>query len=269
MRKIPLVLILLTVSASIWIQSVHGISSGYERYKDDECEVYFEYLPIVPFDPENPTASEEFALKFYTWQHSYWDFICWYCPMGLDIDIYYQCDCGASDYVEWKRWYPTSTTQNGMIVTWTLGGTYGGTTLRANIQVPTIASVEMNYDKYYENGFLHVARLSERFRVPYATILQVEGAGSFGIPNELAPIHEGHHVLVWAHVKLWWMLSNGVVPMYQSREIDVVLGDDIPATTDCWLTVQEGNTSFGVTRPVRRRRRFGGGSGKALLCPTI
>ena len=249
---------------------VHAVSSGYERFKDGKSEVKLEYLPIVPYDPSYPTASEEFAIKFHIWQRSWWvvPLLCKRFPRGFEIKVYYRCDsCGYSDYVTWKEWYPTSTSQYGWTIAWSLSGGYGPLTLSTTVEGPSdVFGYDRNYDKYDESyggkTYLHVGELSTTYRSSYSWgDVDVYGGGSIGIPNAVAQAHEGHHVLIWVHVLLRWLEYDwwGHYPKHQ--HYDFVLGDDTPADTDCWLTVVQGGTSFSSDDG-----EDGGGGGG---CPTL
>jgi len=49
MKKLIILPILLLLFITVFqVSPVYAASSGYERYKDDKCEIYLEYFPIVP-----------------------------------------------------------------------------------------------------------------------------------------------------------------------------------------------------------------------------
>lgn len=259
---------LLMVLAAIQVRSAYASSCGYERYVDDKCEIYLEYFPIVPTDPNYPTASEEFAIKFYIWQYDWWEYlVCHLVPWGWTIEVYFRDEtCEQNDWNVWKRWYPISMSQTGLTVTWKLGGSFGPLSISANIQVPAIKKVEVNYTKseinydgktYMRVGFIDVYYDSNNlWGSTYA-----EGAGSIGIPNDLAQAHLGHHITILVVVTVWW-INYAIVPYERHYSVYFVLGDDDPSTTDCWLTVEKGNTNFSIVKPIVRR---GGGRGGCFL----
>jgi hypothetical protein len=274
MKKLALTLVMLMFAIAFQTKSVHAASSGFERFKDDESEIYFEFLPIVPFDPTYPTASEEWAFKFHIWQNSYWTVYLLEkrFPRGFDISVYYRCDtCGDSNYATFKTWYPTSTNQYGWTVTWSLSGGYGPLSITTTVAGPDVNGYEKNYDKFDETyggkTYLHVADLSTTYPVwIWSGPIDVYGGGSIGIPNDLAPAHEGHHVLIWIHVHLWWLDYDWWSFYEHHRYYDFVLGDDDPAGTDCWLTVEQGNTQLSETVPVYRGGGGGGGGRYCYFC---
>jgi len=253
MKKAALLSAMLLLAIAFQMKSVDAVSSGYERFIDDESEVYLEYLPIVPYNPSYPTASEEFAIKFHIWQKSWWvvPALCKRFPRGFEIKVYYRDDsCDYSDYVTWKRWYPTSTSQYGLTVSWTLGGTHGPLTISQEINAPDVFGYDRNYDEYSENyggkTYLHLSDLSATYRSNWLWgATDVYGAGSIGIPNDMAQGHQGHHVLIWVHVRLRWLDFDWWGHYEYDRHYDFILGDDIPADTDSWLTVEDGTVVFG------------------------
>jgi len=242
--------VLLVLTVVFLTNPVYAVSTGYERYKDDECEIYLEYFPIVPFDPYYPTASEEFAIKFHIWQNAWWNYINKVFPRGFEIKVYYRCDsCGYPDYVSWKKWYPTSTDQYGLDVNWHLSDLVGGP-LSVTVNGPEVFGYDRNYDEYDEDyegkTYLHVGDLSSTYRSAYTWgSVDVHGGGSIGIQNDAAQNHQGHHVLIWVHVTLYWLEYDWWQHTERYRHYDFVLGDDTPADTDCWLTVEEGTVAFG------------------------
>jgi hypothetical protein len=272
MRAFTLMLVTLMFASVFQMKSVHASSAGYERYKDDESEIYFEFLPIVPFDPAYPTASEEWAFKFHIWQNCYWTvpLLELKYPAGFNISVYYRCDsCGDSNYATFKTWYPTSVNQYGWTVTWSLSGSWGPLDITTTVAGPDVNGYVRNYDKFNETyegkTYLHVADLSTTYRILSlfgVGPVDVYGGGSVGIPNDLATAHEGHHVLIWIHVDLLWYLYDWWSIYPRHRYYDFVLGDDDPAGTDCWLTVEQGNTQLSETVPVYRGGGGGGGGGR-------
>lgn len=111
-----------------------------------------------------------------------------------------------------------------------------------------------NYDWYYKDYFyLHVATLKEEYasNVLWGQVY-IDGGGSFGIPNDIACNHQGHHALFWVHVELSWLLFGypvGIPVFSYWEKLDFMLGDDNPLLTDCWITVQPGPTDFSYSTP--------------------
>jgi hypothetical protein len=278
MRKITLaIFILLIIPLVFQTRSVYATSSGFERFKDNQCEIFLEYFPIVPYNPHYPTAVEEFPIKFHIWQNVWWEGP-WYDPRQMvprlfKIDVYYRCDsCGGSDYVLWKRWYPTSTTQYGLIISWSLSGEFGPLTLSTSVQGPEVFGYHRDYTKYYEDyegkTYLHLSYLGAEYRsTQFWGPVDVYGGGSIGIPSDVATSHYGHHVLVRVEVLLIWLNLDwlGVPRDIYQRTFNFILGDDIPSDSDCWLTVQRGSTNFQEyipqppPSPSARKTRGGGG----------
>ena len=233
---------------------VHAVSSGFERYKDKNCEIYLEYFPIVAYDSTYPTASEEFPITFHLWQRSYSHGLIGEVkrfPRGFEIMVYYRDDsCGYSEYVTWKTWYPTSTKQYGLSLSWSLSGAYGPLTISQTFNAPTVFGYDTNYDEYYEKygrkSYRHLSDLSATYRSNYAWgSTDVYGAGNIAIRNDMAQDHQGHDVLIWVHVMLYWLDYEILFGHYTDvyRHFDFVLGDDTPADTDCWLTVEQGGVN--------------------------
>ncbi|MEM3789018.1 MAG: hypothetical protein QXN95_04030 [Candidatus Bathyarchaeia archaeon] len=233
---------------------------------DDKCEIYLEYFPVVPTDPKYPTASEEFPIKFYIRQKDWYEYlVCHLVPWGWTIRVCFRDDCGQNGWVEWKRWYPISMSQSGLTVTWTLGVGSEYLSLSASVQAPPIkecvvnyskVEVEYNGEKYMRVGFLDVYYDSNNlWGSTYA-----EGAGSIGIPNDLAQAHIGHHITILVQVTVWWA-NWAIVPYEEHYTVNFILGDDNPSTTDCWLTVEQGHTNF-----LESGSRDGGGGGG---CPYV
>jgi len=112
--------------------------------------------------------------------------------------------------------------------------------------------------KYRRIGFLDIIYNSNHFwGCTYA-----EGAGSIGIPNDLAAAHLGHHIEILVEVTVWWA-NWAIVPYEIHYTVGFILGDDNPSMTDCWLTVQQGDTTFLETTPTTYPR--GGGGGRCRL----
>lgn len=268
MKKVNLLLfvLLLIVPMFSQIRSAYAVSSGYERYKDDYCEVYVEYFPIVPFDPNYPTASEEFAIKFYVIQQSWWSGICKYWPDAFAVVVYFRDDtCGNISYTTWKRWYPTSTSQSGWTISWSLSGGYGPLTIGATISTPD-SGFYTNYTKFPETNprdgkeYMHLSDLVVDYNDNcFWGSTYTEGAGSIGIPNDQAAIHAGHHTLIAIWFGLYWKRLWAEWPPMKEY-VYFRIGDDIPVDTDCWLTVEQGGTAFSV---------YTGGDGGGGGCPTL
>lgn len=251
-------------------RNVYATSSGYERYKDDYCEVYIEYFPILPYDPNYPTASEEFVIKFYVIQNDWWNWLVHHWPSHFIVAVWFRDDtCGEINYVTWKRWYPTTTTQNGWKVSWSLSGAYGPLSISATVSTPD-SHFETNYDKYYDTYpgdgkvYLHLSHLVVDYNdnILWGSTY-TEGAGSLGVPNDLAQPHEGHHIKIIVQFRLYWWRQNLFDPLtlrLEYEEIIFVIGDDIPIDTDCLLYVQQGNTDFFISH---------GGDGGGGGCPTL
>jgi hypothetical protein len=266
MKKVALVMFTLLLIILSHVRDAYAVSCGYQRYKDDECEVYIEFFPIVPFDPAYPTASEEFAFKYYVYQKDWWYFIAVHVvPAGFYVLVYFRDDtCGENSYPTFKRWYPTSTSQHGLHVTWSLSGGYGPLSITAILSTVD-SSFSTNYTKYPVDSpygeFMHLSDLLVEYHYNWFWgSTYTEGAGSIGIPNDLAQPHEGHHVLVAVLFRLVWY-DYGIGYLY--KDIVFYLGNDEPADTDCWLTVERGNTNFLETRPASGGEGGGGG------CPTL
>jgi hypothetical protein len=256
-----LVCLMLIFLVAFQVSSVSAVSSGYERYKDNDAEIRLEYLPIVPYNPSQPTASEEFAIKFHLWQrawlHGPWWALRKMVPRGFKINVYYRDDtCGyPSNYVTWKRWLPTSTGQYGLTFTWRLSGGYPPLSLSGSVDGPSVFGYNTNYNKYsatyYGIYYCHVADLEAEYR---SYLLwgntHVDGGGSIGIPNDVAQSHQGNHALVWVKVTLVWIDLDAIFGTLKEkvyRYYNFILGDDIPSDTDCWLTIQQGDTNFALS----------------------
>ncbi|MEM2117763.1 MAG: hypothetical protein QW386_01935 [Candidatus Bathyarchaeia archaeon] len=154
--------------------------------------------------------------------------------------------------------YPTSSSQSGQPVSWTL--TVGTEFLSLGATINAISGdFYTNYTRYEKDGYTHLQQLAEMYGYdPFRGSVYTEGAGSIGIQNGLAQAHQGHHATIWIHVRaMWWEYLYGLVPIgIALMDTNFIIGDDIPSETDCWLTVEQGDTSFTVE---------GGGGG----CPTL
>lgn len=243
-------LILLILAMFFQIRSVYAASSGYERHQDDKCEVYLEYFPTVPYDINCPTASEEFPIKFYVYQDDwYQDVYKHFVSSGFMIEVAFRDDTTEdSNWVEWKRWYPISMDQYGHDITWSLAGDYGPLSVRATVTGPDLDDVLTDYTKYEvvfnDETYIHVGTLDVYY--PSNNLwgsTYAEGGGSIGIPNDLALTHEGNHIKILVKVTLYW-INYAIWPDGHMKELFFILGDDDPATTDCWLTVEQGSTEF-------------------------
>jgi len=259
MRKASLILLMgavLVLSMLIQVRSVHAVSCGYERHVSDDFEVYLEYLPIFPVDSNNPSASEEWAFKFYIKQKnigrpivvpscaSFFPYI----PGGWNIDVYFRDDTTVSNnWTTWKRWYPLSMSDNHLPVSWSLSAGYGPLTIGTTITVPNSNTFDPNYTKfpaYLDDGkiYMRVGYL----KVGYASTMlwdgaTCEGAGSLGIPNDLAAQHLGHHIRIYFRFTVRWWCPW---PPIKEYPVTFIVGDDYPAATDCFITAQQGTTSF-------------------------
>ena len=246
--------VLLVLTVVFLTNPAYAISTGWERYQDDKCEIYLEYFPVFLFDPYYPTASEEFAIKYYIMQDSFWmDPLNKFVPWAFKIRAGYRdVTDGSLDWTEWKRWYPLSMKQHGMDIVWRLMYGEQGLTFGAAVSVSKIASTKTNYtqDEWVYNGntYMFLGSLS----VTYASNVfwnqaSCEAGGSINIPNDLAMNKEGHHVEVLVEVTTWWIdwIDTRAPRVYKHPPVYFVLGDDNPATTDCWLTVEEGTVGFG------------------------
>jgi len=265
--NILLILLVSSLLASSFPQRAFCFSSGYERHTTDLFEVYTEYFPIVPVDLSNPTASEEFAIKFQIRQNDYWDSVIHYVPSAFGVHVFFWDECGSSDWPTWKRWYPTSTEQSGLIASWTLSAETGKLGISASIATAAIHHYNTNYTKYsvdYDGKtYIHIGSLEVYYDCwPWWGQVYAEGAGSLGIPNDVAINHNGHHVqiaiqfiLSWTGFFTTWPVATSIGACY------FIVGDDIPADTDCWITVQPGKTNFAIKYP----QSSGGGGG----CPYI
>lgn len=257
MRKSSAILFIgaaLVLSMFTQIRSVHAASCGYERLGvSDQYEVYLEYFPTVPVDISNPTASEEWAFKFYVRQKNIplpSGYYYYYIPVGWTIEVYFRDDdCENNSWVEWKRWYPISMNDNRLPVSWSLSASCGPLSIGTTITLPDSNSFEPDYTKfpaylddgkmYMRVGYLKVAYNSN----PFWNGATCEGAGSLGIPNDLAAKHLGHHIRMYFRFTMRWYAFHYLIPIKEYQVVFIV-GDDIPATTDCIITVQQGTTSF-------------------------
>jgi hypothetical protein len=260
MKKVTLLLLstLLIVPMLCQIRIAHAVSSGYEIYEDDKCEIYLEYFPTVPYDAYYLTASEEFPIKFSVFQDHWYENLglTHLVPAGFTVDVAWR-DVTANDsdaWPTWKKWYPISVTQYGSKVTWTLGGSYGPLTVAATIEGQDMFAPDTDYSKYpivyggeaYEHlGGLDIYYDSSNNWASATT----EGAGSIGIPNDLAAYHDGHHVKILVTIHVYW-INYAFWPYQEDYEVNFVLGDDTPSDTDCWLTVEQGNTGFSIHNPI-------------------
>jgi len=263
-------LVLLAISLiilSLCPEKAYCFSSGYERYVHDLFEVYVEYFPIVPYDLANPTASEEFAMKFQITQNDYWDnVVIHYVPSCFGVHVFFWDECNSSSWPEWKKWYPTTTDQRGVIVSWDLSAEAGKLGISASIATGDIDHIATNFTKYpteHEGKtYIHIGSLE----VYYACNclwgqVFAEGAGSLGIPNDVAINHAGHHIQIAIQVMLGWTGYFLTWPVATSTgACYFITGDDDPASTDCWISVQQGKTNFGIHYPYSPP---GGG------CPTL
>ncbi|MEM2971919.1 MAG: hypothetical protein QW270_05800, partial [Candidatus Bathyarchaeia archaeon] len=218
MRKTLMLVMVLLVFPMV--RSVQAVSCGYERYKDDNCEIYLEYFPIVPADLFYPAASEEFPIKFYISQNDlgFLDplYYCHVVPEYWSIDVYFRDDtCGENDGVTWKRWYPTSPAHNKLPISWSLGvsGYYlslGVTVTLSDTKefLTDYSQFEIDYNgkTFRRVGFLKLTYNSNWY---WFGSVSVDGAGSIGIPNDLAQSHLGHHVEILVRVTVSWKIAAG------------------------------------------------------------
>jgi len=284
MRKSLILLIaavVLVLSAFTQIRSVHATSCGFERYKDADCEVYLEYLPIVPVDLNNPSASEEWAFKFYVWQKNIviTPYILDAWPDGWSIDVYFRdIDDEDNTWTTWKRWYPISMSDDHLPVSWSLSGNCGPISLGTTITIPSSRSFETNYTKFpaYINSqtYMRVGYLSVAYGYYRCDGANCEGAGSLDIPNDLGAKHLGHHIKMFFRFNVRWQCCG---MLWTQRNVEFTIGDDWPANTDCFITVNQGTTSFstgGSSRPpepnygIPQSRRGIGCGGSRTCMPT-
>lgn len=255
---------------SMLTNRAHAISAGYERYLDDVCEVYFEYLPAIPYDPNCPSANEEFGFIYEISQKSYWD---WWDPLqfvkrvpnGFVIEVMFQdMICHNEDFVTWKRWFPFSITQYGATIEWSLGLSHGLASIGTSVRFSDISGIKHNYTEHEEpDGWLSLAYESLNYNSNWFwNGASCSGGGSIGIRNDLAPTHEGHQCLVRVDITLKWEACIIGTPL-EYKTITFVFGDDIPANTDCMLFVEQGNTDFNYATYVARPSR---GGGKCYYC---
>jgi hypothetical protein len=139
--------------------------------------------------------------------------------------------------------------QYGTTVSWTLGGSYGPVTLSTTVKGADMFAPDTDYSKYemVYNGetYVHMGTLKIYYNSNNLWgSATTEGAGSIGIPNDLAVNHDGHHVKILVRVHVYW-INYAFWPYQEDYEVNFVLGDDIPSDTDCWLTVEKGTTVFG------------------------
>lgn len=272
MRKSSMILLIaatLVLSMFTQVRSVHAVSCGFERYQDADCEIYLEYLPIIPVDAGCPTASEEFAFKFYVWQEAIeiTPYVFYYWPDGWSLEVFFFDECGINGWPTWKRWYPISMSDRDTQVSWGLSTGVGPVGLSTTIKVPDTGSFVTNYTKHPYNyngedymriGYLH---LNYNSNGGWTGITQCEGAGSLGIPNDLGAAHMGHHAKLLFRFQVRWRFCW----TWKQYIVDFVIGDDVPPDTDCLLPVAQGTTTFTATPytppvvPSKYRRHCGSG----------
>jgi hypothetical protein len=255
MRRYSLILLIgaaLVLSTFTQIKSVHALSCGYERQVSDHYEVYLEYLPTFPVDAANPSASEEWAFKFYIKQKNVAIPLLSrvLVPEGWTVDVYFRDDdYGNYDWTTWKRWYPLSMSDNNLPVSWSLSASCGPITLGTTIRLPDSNSFEPDYTKVptqvSDDGgkaYMRVGKLKVHY---YSNILwngaMCEGAGSLGIPNDLAAQHLGDHIRMYFSFTMRWWSPCGLTGEERAW---FIAGDDTPAQTDCFIIVSQGTTSF-------------------------
>jgi hypothetical protein len=283
-KKIALVFaLILMIPMFSQIRGAHATSCGYERYVNDVSEVYVEYFPLIPYDPNFSTASEEFPIKFYIEQESWDEYLGLgmyqrLVPGGWCIDVSFRDDTSGDIWISaWKRWYPTSMNQIGYEIEWSVRIGVPGVPLYISGSVDPgdfVEEIERNYDNYnIEHGgkvYNHLSYLKTTYYLegtPTLRTVDAEGGGSMSVPNDLATSHNAHHILVLVRVSLIWHVyrRSSITPWIYwgtgTLPYSFVLGDDIPTDTDCWLAVEQGDTSFSVYTG-----SSGGGGGE---CPTL
>jgi hypothetical protein len=264
MNKLITFLLLAMILLSLFsLPQALCFSTGYESFADPAGNWfgYLEYLPIVPYDPLQPTASEEFAIRYHLVQNPFVKLPVKYVPGGYLIAVYFWDECGNSSWPCWKRWYPISMEQNGLIVSWSLSASIDGEQVKlglaASIEVPLIHTVQTNLSEYpftppvppfNDKEYMHMGALEIVYNCnPNWGPVSIEGAGVLGVPNDFAQPHDGHHTEILVEVWSFWC---GYV--YQAHVTDawsytfIRIGDDVPSDTDCWLKVQEGTTNFSI-----------------------
>jgi len=251
-----MIVILMTVFTSS--KSVYAVSHGYEYYEDNICDVYVRYLPAVPYDPNRPTASEDFGVTFHVKQVGWWQ-------LGIPIHVqpyafwlfvFARDDCCSTNYVNVERFYPLSTSQYGLTLQWTFTGGYI-VTLSTTLSGTNIASYTENRTKQtLEDGWVLLGNLKTIYNWGLDIIgneVSTEGGVNIAVTNDFAAPHEGHHIVFELYFLMLW--TDGT-----ERHVMFIIGDDIPAETDCWLTVEQAQSTFKIINP-----NSGGGGG----CPTL
>jgi len=257
MKKALLLLMLLAITAVFQTRPVYAVSHGYEGYQDDICNAHVRYFPVVPYDPNFPTACEDFAIEFDVYQKSFWttNFPFHSVPSFMWIQIWFKdVDCGVSDYVSLEHVYPTSVTYYGWNLGFSITFDLGYVSLSLTLGgTPSSTFYENNTKENAINGWVSLGYSL----VLYGTNFLSDGASLYGVirlavRNDWAQPHQGHHVLV--NVEFLPVWTDGT-----QRPILFHLGDDDPADTDCWFTVEQGTTQFTMQGPP------GSGGG----CPTL
>ncbi|MBX5328137.1 MAG: hypothetical protein QHH18_00705 [Candidatus Bathyarchaeota archaeon] len=230
---------------------IYAASHGSEEYQDDKSYVYVRYFPIVPYDSNYPTTCEEFAVTFTCKQNDWWKLLPpWHVvPDRFYIFIWYLDTCGNSDYANFERVHPISVSQYGLQASFTLRFMYKVLTLGITLSGED-ASFEKSTAHEYMGDWLYLGNfLVDYHDSPLWGAAQTDGTLSISIENGVAQYHLGHHVLIELEFLLIWADGTQVSVIF-------IIGDDFP-DTDCWLTVEQGNTQFSLTS--------GGGGG----CPTL
>jgi hypothetical protein len=254
-KKIALVLALfLAISILSQSRSVYAVSHGWEEYMDDKSYIYVRYFPMVPYDPSYPTACEEFAVTFTCKQNDWYTVVPpWHVvPAGFWICVYYWDECDTSNYTNFERVYPISVNQYGAYAEWTLTAGYI-LTLGMTLKGEAASFTKNSTKKYAGNGWTYLGYFFVQYNSNvFWSATQTVGCLSLSIMNDIAQAHQGHHVMVGLMFHLAW--SDGTM-----SSVWFSLGDDDPEDTDCWLTVEQGNTEFTLSS--------GGGGGGG--CPTL
>jgi len=163
-------------------------------------------------------------------------------------------------------------------VSWSLSASIGPISLGTTISVPfCTSSIEANYTKVPANisddggkAYMRVSNLNVNYGMYwFSQIFTCEGAGSLGIPNDLAAQRLGNHIKMYLRFTLQWVDDWGD----RKKEYTwFILGDDIPSMTDCFIPVQQGTTTFTVADPYVPKPgtpafhlRFPGGSRTCLV----
>ncbi|MGB9684332.1 MAG: hypothetical protein ACPL1Z_05320 [Candidatus Bathyarchaeales archaeon] len=94
-------------------------------------------------------------------------------------------------------------------MSWSLGVGYEGLSIGASITAPPIHAISTNYTKfpttYNGESYMFLSSLHVTYSSnPLWGSTYAEGAGSIGIPNDLAKFHSGHHIQILIVFVLFW-----------------------------------------------------------------